>query len=89
MKNFYTYILKCADNTFYCGYTDNIERRLCAHNAGKAAKYTFGRRPVTLVYLESFDNKSDALKRECAIKLLTHAQKEALTLKTECINNQK
>ncbi len=78
MKNFYTYILKCADNTLYSGYTYNIERRLTAHNAGKAAKYTFGRRPVTLVYLECFDNKSDALKRECAIKRLTRVQKEAL-----------
>ena len=53
----YTYILKCADGTFYCGWTNNLDRRLSAHNAGTASKYTRTRRPVRLVYREEFDTK--------------------------------
>ena len=56
----YTYILKCKDETLYTGWTNDIEKRLEAHNAGKGAKYTRSRRPVELVYLEQFETKEEA-----------------------------
>jgi len=71
----YTYILKCSDDTLYTGYTTDLDRRLKEHNKGIAAKYTRGRLPVQLVYYESFNNKSDALKREYAIKQLSREEK--------------
>jgi len=75
----YVYILECADKTFYTGSTGNIEKRLQAHNSGKAgAKYTRGRRPVELVYVEHCPTLSMALKREAQIKKLSRAQKAAL-----------
>lgn len=75
---FYVYILKCADGTLYCGYTNDIEKRLATHQSGKGAKYTRGRLPVELVYYEEWDTKSDALIRECEIKKMSRAQKEKL-----------
>jgi putative endonuclease len=72
---YYCYILKCSDNTLYCGYTNNIEKRVCVHNSGKGAKYTQKRLPVQLVYNEEFLSKSDAMKREYQIKQLTREQK--------------
>lgn len=74
----YTYIVQCADGTLYTGWTNCLEKRLKAHNSGKGAKYTKSRKPVELVYKEEFDNKSDALRREAAIKSLTRKQKLAL-----------
>lgn len=74
----YVYMVKCADGSLYTGWTTNLENRLRAHNAGEGAKYTRSRKPVELVYSESFADKSAALKRECAIKALTRAKKEAL-----------
>lgn len=74
----YTYILKCSDNTLYCGWTNCLEKRLEAHNAGKGAKYTKGRRPVKIVYYEIFDTKEEAMKREAFIKKLTRSEKEKL-----------
>lgn len=71
----YTYILRCSDNTFYTGWTNDIEKRLKAHNDGKGAKYTKPRRPVELVYVEEFDDKIDAMKREAAIKKLRREEK--------------
>ena len=59
----YTYILKCKDETLYTGWTNDIEKRLEAHNAGKGAKYTRSRRPVELVYLEQFETKEEAMRR--------------------------
>ncbi|WP_138159201.1 GIY-YIG nuclease family protein [Peptoniphilus catoniae] len=73
--NFYVYIIECSDKTLYTGYTVDIEKRLKMHNAKKASKYTRVRTPVTLKYLEVYLNKSDALKREIAIKKLTRSQK--------------
>ncbi|MBW0765999.1 MULTISPECIES: GIY-YIG nuclease family protein [Mammaliicoccus] len=78
MDKHYTYILECKDHTLYTGYTTDLERRLKVHNDGKGAKYTRVRRPVKLVYHEIFDNKSEALKREYALKQLTRKQKLAL-----------
>ncbi|MGL4797878.1 MAG: GIY-YIG nuclease family protein [Cellulosilyticaceae bacterium] len=74
----YVYIVVCKDETYYTGYTIDIEKRLKVHNEGKGAKYTKMRCPVTLVYKECFPTKSEALKREYAIKQLTRKQKEAL-----------
>ncbi len=74
MKAF-TYIVRCADGTLYTGYTTDIERRLNAHNSGKASKYTRGRLPVELVYLETFDEKNKAMSRECQIKKLPRKDK--------------
>ena len=71
----YVYILRCADGTLYTGWTNDPEKRLAAHNAGTAAKYTRVRRPVERVYLEHLPTKSDALKREAEIKKLTREEK--------------
>ena len=76
--SWYVYMLRCRDNTLYTGYTDDPERRLAVHNAGKGAKYTKSRLPVNLVYREECPDKSSALKRECAIKQLTKAEKETM-----------
>ena len=74
----YTYILECADGSLYCGWTNNLDRRLSAHNAGTASKYTRTRRPVRLVYREEFDTKQEAMSREYHIKRLTRSEKLAL-----------
>ncbi|MDY3993566.1 GIY-YIG nuclease family protein [Evtepia sp.] len=78
MKPNYTYILRCADGTLYTGWTNDLDKRLAAHNAGTAAKYTRPRRPVTLVYQEAFPTKEEAMRREWQIKRLTRAEKLAL-----------
>lgn len=75
---YYVYILRCADGTLYCGYTTDLQKRVATHNRGVGAKYTRSRLPVTVVYSESFPTKSEALKREWAIKHLTREQKQAL-----------
>lgn len=72
---FYTYILECKDKSLYCGYTTDLEARIATHNEGKGAKYTKSRLPVKMVYHECLDTKSEALKREAAIKKLTRKQK--------------
>ena len=77
----YTYILRCKDNTLYTGWTNNLEKRIEAHNAGKGAKYTKARRPVELVYYEEFQTKEEAMKREFAIKQMTKQEKEKLILR--------
>lgn len=74
----YTYLVRCSDNSLYAGWTNDIEKRLKAHNDGTGAKYTKSRRPVTLAYFETFETKSEAMKREAALKKMTHRQKEKL-----------
>ncbi|WP_122088783.1 GIY-YIG nuclease family protein [Halalkalicoccus subterraneus] len=74
----YVYVLECADGSLYTGYTTDVERRLAEHDAGKGAKYTSGRTPVSLQYTESFESRSAAMKREYAIKQLSRAEKERL-----------
>lgn len=69
------YLLRCADDTLYCGITNDLDKRLAAHNAGEGAKYTRGRAPLKLVYQEACDDKSSALKREREIKSFTRAEK--------------
>lgn len=77
----YTYIVKCSDGTFYTGWTTCLERRISEHNRGTGAKYTRSRRPVELIYYESFDTKQEAMGREAAIKKLTRKQKQELIKK--------
>ena len=72
------YILECNDGTLYTGWTNDIDKRFKAHNDGKGAKYTKGRRPLKLVYLEELETKSDALKRENKIKKMTKDKKRQL-----------
>ena len=80
-KKYFVYILRCKDNTYYCGYTDDLEKRLKCHNEGKGAKYTKGRGPCELIYSEEFEKKNEAMKREYAIKQLTRKEKEELISK--------
>ncbi len=75
---FYVYLVQCADGSYYTGYTQDLDRRVTAHNAGKGARYTRSRLPVELVYFEEYKSLSAALKRECRIKCLSHAAKETL-----------
>lgn len=72
------YVLRCKDDTLYCGITNDLDKRLAAHNAGEGAKYTRGRTPVRLAYCETCTDKSAALKREIAIKALPRMEKLAL-----------
>ncbi|MFB6249654.1 MAG: GIY-YIG nuclease family protein [Salinibacter sp.] len=74
----YVYVVECSDGTYYTGYTTDVERRVAEHNAGEGAKYTRGRRPVTLVHAEAFDSQSRAMQREHAIKQLRRAAKEQI-----------
>ena len=80
----YTYLVECSDGTLYCGWTNNIENRLKAHNDGKGAKYTKSRRPVTLVYYETFNTKQEAMQREAKIKRLNRHDKWELIKKEAC-----
>jgi putative endonuclease len=72
------YLLQCSDETLYCGITNDLNKRLAAHNAGEGAKYTRGRTPVKLVYQELCSDKSSALKREYEIKKLNRTKKWGL-----------
>ena len=77
----YTYIVECSDGSLYTGWTNNIEKRILAHNEGRGARYTRGRTPVKLVHLEEFETKEEAMSREFAIKQLTREQKLELCKK--------
>ncbi len=75
------YILECADGTLYIGSTNDIEKRVKAHNEGKAgARYTRARRPVVVRYVEVIGTRGDALRREAVLKRLTRKEKQALFL---------
>ena len=71
----YVYILRCADDTLYCGWTTDLSRRLQAHNSGRGAKYTRSRRPVELVFFEEYESGHDAKRREWQIKQLSRDEK--------------
>lgn len=75
---YWLYILRCGDGTLYTGIAVDVEKRLAAHRAGKGAKYTKGRGPLELVYREPCAGKSQALRRELAVKALSRAEKLAL-----------
>ena len=75
---YWVYMVRCADDTLYTGITDNLERRIKAHNSGKGAKYTRGRGPVVLVYQEAYADKPEALRRELTIKRMSRREKLCL-----------
>ena len=83
MQENYTYIIRCKDNSLYVGWTNNLEKRMKAHNDGKGAKYTKPRRPVELVYYEVFSTKQEAMSREYHLKKLSHKEKEQLIKKDD------
>ena len=74
----YTYIVRCSDGSLYTGWTNDLEKRIKAHNEGKGAKYTKSRRPVELVYYEAFEKKEEAMSREWAIKQMSREEKKGL-----------
>ena len=71
----FVYMLRCGDGSLYTGITDDVPRRLEAHRAGRGAKYTRGRGPLEVVYQEQAEDKSAALRRECAIKRMKRSDK--------------
>lgn len=72
------YLLECADGTLYCGTTNDLERRVAMHNAGKGARYTSGRAPVRVLWSEACADRGDALRRELAVKRMSRTRKLAL-----------
>ena len=74
----YTYILQCSDGTYYTGWTNDLEKRVEAHNKGAGGKYTRARLPAHLVYYEEFETKQEAQSREFAVKKLTRKMKTEL-----------
>jgi putative endonuclease len=76
------YLLRCADGTLYAGSTTDVEARVRAHNAGRGARYTSGRRPVEVVYREACGSRAAALRREHALKRLTRSAKETLVTRS-------
>ena len=79
----YTYIVECRDGSLYTGWTNNLEKRMQAHNAGKGAKYTTNRLPVKLVSTETFETKEEAMSREYAIKHMKRKEKLLLIENTD------
>ena len=78
MSEHVVYVLECADGSLYTGYTTDLERRVDEHNAGEGAKYTRGRTPVELRYVERYESRSTAMSREYEIKQLSRRAKERL-----------
>ncbi len=76
--SFYVYILLCVDGTFYTGYTKDVQERSRQHENGKGARYTKTHKPKQVAYVEQFESRSQAMKREKAIKKLSHKQKQDL-----------
>lgn len=74
----YFYFARCSDRSLYAGYTTDPKKREQAHNLGKGAKYTAGRKPVKIIYSEKFTTKSEALRREAGVKKWRKAEKENL-----------
>ena len=75
----YAYILLCSDGTYYCGWTNDPDKREKAHNSGRGSRYTRARRPVRMVYTERCADRNSAMRREAELKKLSHAQKAELT----------
>ncbi|GMU19070.1 MAG: hypothetical protein AMXMBFR12_02620 [Candidatus Babeliales bacterium] len=78
MSNFYVYVLKCSDGSYYAGHTDNIETRIAEHNSGIYPGYTQKRLPVDLVYMQEFASRDEAFNAEHQIKKWNRKKKEAL-----------
>jgi len=81
MLSFYVYILKCNDGSYYTGHTDNLEKRIAQHNEGSIEGYTARRLPVTLIFVEEFTSRIEALEAERKIKTWNRKKKEALAYK--------
>ncbi len=77
-QEYYAYMVRCRDGSYYAGYTVDVQRRVTEHNAGTASKYTRSRRPVVLIYCERFASKSAAMSREHALKQLPPQEKARL-----------
>ncbi|MET0065711.1 MAG: GIY-YIG nuclease family protein [Candidatus Thiodiazotropha sp.] len=77
-SDWFVYILRCSDHSLYTGITTDVGQRVRVHNLGQGAKYTRGRRPVELVFVESCSDRCQALRREYAIKQMTRARKDRL-----------
>lgn len=81
---YFVYILRCADNSLYCGYTKNLKKRVAQHNSStQGAKYTKSRRPVSLAYFEKYRTVQKAMQRELEIKKLRKVKKEKLVNKNQ------
>jgi len=78
MKKHFFYLARCHDGSLYSGYTIDVKAREETHNCGKGAKYTRARLPVSIVYFEEFESRSDAMKREAEVKKWSKTRKEAL-----------
>ena len=76
--SYFIYLVECSDRSYYCGYTNDLNKRIETHNKGNGGKYTKRRLPVELIYSEEFETRSEAMKRECAIKKFSRRQKEEL-----------
>ncbi|MFJ7953708.1 GIY-YIG nuclease family protein [Lysinibacillus sp. NPDC096418] len=74
-SNHFFYVLECADQSYYAGYTNDLDKRVATHNAGKGAKYTRARVPVKCIYVETFETKQEAMRAEYAFKQLNRVQK--------------
>lgn len=77
----YTYILRCSDGSLYTGITNDLEKRIASHNAGKGAAYTRSHRPVELVYFQRHRSRSKSLQTEARIKALSRSEKEAYVMR--------
>ncbi|OCA88478.1 GIY-YIG nuclease family protein [Pradoshia sp. D12] len=77
-NNHYFYVLECADGSYYAGYTNDVNKRVNTHNDGKGAKYTRGRRPVVLRYVEEYQTKTEAMQAEYRFKQLSRGAKERI-----------
>ena len=74
----YVYLLRCSDESFYCGWTTDLEKRVATHNAGSGTKYTRSRRPVELVYFEEYEDRHEVLSREWHITIMNRVEKKKL-----------
>lgn len=86
MTSWWVYVLRCSDGSLYCGISNDVEKRLRAHNAGKGSRYVRSRRPAHVVFSRSFDSKSEALKAEYRFKKLSKSQKEHIVASQEWEN---
>ena len=77
----YTYLLQCGDGSLYCGWTNDLDKRVAEHNAGRGGKYTRSRRPVSLVWFEICETRKEAMSREARIKRMTREEKLQLIRK--------
>lgn len=83
MMEAWVYMLLCEDGSYYTGWTNDVQRRFEAHRSGRGARYTRAHRPVRIAYTEAFEDQRMAMKREAALKKLSHAQKQKLALQNE------